>query len=102
MGYYINKVKGETAPTTDKAEFLRAHAAAREIPRPSALCPDLVCVVSNGFFDAAAYVYSPAELAEFSQDTDPRPRKWLIVPGAAELAGYGYAQPAGAGEKENA
>ena len=113
MGYYINKVEGKIAPTVGKTDFLLTHAKAREIPRPSTLCPDLICVVSNGFFDAAAYIYSPAELAEFSQSGDPRPKKWLIVPEAAVLADYRAAlaeagvahpapatQPGGPGERQ--
>lgn len=46
--------------------------------------PDLVCVVDNGFFAAAAYCYSQGEFEEFSKTT--RPKKWLIVPNAKELA----------------
>ena len=47
--------------------------------------PNLVCVVDNGFFAAAGYAYSNAEFKEFLRD-DGRPKTWLIVPNAKELA----------------
>ena len=36
----------------------------------------VVCVVSNGFFEAAAYCYSKSEIEEFARH-DGRPKTWL-------------------------
>lgn len=87
MGYYINSIGDKDAPVVGKAEFLIENGKAREIARPSVWIPDLVCVVENGLFDAAAYAFSPEEFAEFSRN-DGRFKTWLIVPDAAKLSGY--------------
>jgi hypothetical protein len=53
----------------------------------------LVCVVDNRPhmpFDAAMYIPDQYELerARVRPLEDHRPRRWLIVPGAADLSGY--------------
>ena len=87
MGYYINGIGDKDAPTVGKAEFLVENGNARKIARPATIVSDLVCVVENGMFDAAAYIFSPEELIKFSRN-DGRLKTWLIVPDAAALSGY--------------
>ena len=81
MGRYI-----ATPALKGKAEYLCKEWAAKVIERPlswDALPPDkaLVCVVSNGPFEAAAYVYGPGEFEEFGvpRQDDPRPRTFLLM-----------------------
>lgn len=84
MGYYINEdSKGNILPNLGKAEALLNDGAtpAEKVEYQ----PNLVCVVNNGMFEAAAYAYSPEEFNEFNR-FDGRPKKWLIHPQAKELA----------------
>lgn len=86
MGYYINSLADTTLlPATGKAQFLIEKAGAKLIDPPSVFIEDLVCVVENGFFDAAGYAFCEEEFEVFSTP-DGRPKKWLIVPNAKELA----------------
>ena len=86
MGYYINKLAtGRILPPKGKANALVNDGAT--IVDGSSFQPDLICVVENGYFEAAAFVYSQAEYDEFATD-DGRPKVWLTHPKAAELAGY--------------
>ena len=39
----------------------------------------VICVVDNGAFEAAAFAYSEAELKEFSDPSDDRPKTWVIM-----------------------
>jgi hypothetical protein len=98
MGYYINNTNvGEgksnpfdwQLPATGKADaILEAGIGAKEIKRPSEWQPDLVCVVENGVFDAAAYAFDEEEFLVFADPHDTRRKRWLIVPNAAKLSGY--------------
>ena len=80
MGYYIN---GIGSSYQEKIQNLKALGA--QITDAS-YKPDLVCVVNNGPFAAAAYCYSEGEFQAFNDPTDNRPRTWLVVPDAKELA----------------
>lgn len=40
----------------------------------------LICVVDNGLFEAAAWVYDRREFVEFSDTRDSRPKQWLLIP----------------------
>jgi hypothetical protein len=59
---------------------------ARIIPPPSTFKPHLVCVVENGFFDAAALAFSPAEMEVFLDPGDDRTKTWLEYEFAEKLA----------------
>lgn len=84
MGYYVNKdSKGQSLPSTGKAQALVADGAIRVSPEWQ---ENLVCVVENGFFDAAAYCYNEKEFDYFIENPDPRPKTWLVHPMAKELA----------------
>jgi hypothetical protein len=88
MGYYINQVNGKIAPAKQKAKFLIEEGDAKIVDQNSlTFQKDLVCVVENGPFDAAAYIFSENEMRDFNYP-DGRNKTWLIVPNAANLAGY--------------
>ena len=57
---------------------------ATKIDAPQTFQEDLVCVVDNGMFDAAAYLYNEAEMEYFKKHTGNK--VFLIVPNAKELA----------------
>jgi hypothetical protein len=48
--------------------------------------PNLVCVVDNGFFEAAGYCFNENEFEAFNSPSDPRPKIWLVHPDAENLA----------------
>lgn len=103
MGYYI-----ETELPTGKAKQLLdkypcTQLAMRHAAKPHwktsmarVICHklmedfDLVVVVTNGGFDAAAYAFDQRELDHFMSDEDKRVRSLLVFPKgmAAKLSGY--------------
>lgn len=90
MGYYI-----ETPENQSKAKQLCELHSAETSPVPGSLAEiaedkALICVISNGRFDAAALVYSDRELRDFQEPGDNRPRTWLLMDKALahRLAGY--------------
>lgn len=89
MGYYI-----ETGERFGKADYLKEHHAAEVVCRSETfhLFPDkdIVAVVDNGHFEAAAFAYSLAELETFTRVSDPRPVVYLALPKGvgAKLSGY--------------
>lgn len=86
MGYYINQLSnGRDLRPKGKANALVNDGAT--IVDGSSFQPNLICVIENGFFEAAAFIYSQNEYDEFAAVTD-RPKVWLTHPQAAELAGY--------------
>lgn len=84
MGYYI-----ETPSPFDKASQLLSLEGARPsafhegLPGPDHV---LVCVVDNGWMEAAGVVYDENELRAFSDPTDYRPKQWLTLPRATAIA----------------
>lgn len=91
MGYYIQ------GPTTGKADYLLAeHPDFREVTWSEAAVARamndvaVVVVVENGPFDAAAFAFSDDEFLEFTQVTDPRPKRFLLGPKdvVEKLSGY--------------
>lgn len=88
MGYYINTVNGQPLPAKFKSDsILEKVTGSRIISPPQQFQEDLVCVVNNGPFEAAAYCYNQQEMDAFLYP-DGRMKTWLIVPGAAELSLY--------------
>ena len=80
MGRYIHT----GAVVTGKANAIIEQHGAEEISQPKSWSdiPEgkaLVCVVENGFFDAAAYAYSPDEFIEFTRPDDRRRKRWLLL-----------------------
>lgn len=79
MGFYI-----ETPEPNDKAgQIIRLHGAEPASPVGYDFAgPDaLICVVSNGFFDAAGICHSPSERDHFATP-DGRPKRWIKLPKA--------------------
>lgn len=86
MGRYINKdSKGNKLPSLDKVHHLIQDGAVL-VAYPK-FQPNLICVVENGYFDAAAYCYSEDEFRAFIR-FDGRAKTWLIHPKAAEISDY--------------
>jgi len=86
MGYYINEnSKGEPIGPQSKTKALIADGA--RIVSGDKFEENLICVVQNGFFDAAGYAYSEAEWKVMSE-SDGRRKIWLVHPMAKELSGY--------------
>lgn len=84
MGYYINtNSKGEELAPNSKALQLVADGA--KIVKPE-WQENLVCVVENGFFDAAGYCFNEKEFLHFLNDGSGRPKTWLVHPMAKDLA----------------
>jgi hypothetical protein len=88
MGRYINELpNGEKLPANGKADKLLSTVEGTEELEtvPEKWEEDIVCVVDNGSFEAAAYAYNESELQEFSR-FDGRPKRWLKVPNAGAFA----------------
>jgi hypothetical protein len=85
MGYYV-----ETSSTHGKArEIVSKHGAILLPGTPDAFAPPpdsvLVCVVDNGWMEAAGIAYDAREFAVFTHPDDPRPRTWLALPKATAV-----------------
>jgi hypothetical protein len=87
MGYYIDQTAdGKVLPGKGKADFILANIPGLyEVPEPVKFTDNLVCIVSNGLFDAAAFAFCTNEMECFKHP-DGRPKRWLIVPDAAKIA----------------
>ena len=83
MGRYINEINGIGlgASFRDKSLGIEKNGGTK-ISQPTEFGPDLVCVVDNGFFAAAAFCYSKDELEQFSVE-DGRPKQWYKLPNAS-------------------
>ena len=91
MGYYI-----QTGQASNKAaDIIRLHGA--EVIHPKSdefnqqrLCGKaIICVINNGPFDAAAFVYTPQEFLYFLEEMSNRQKTWLATDWnkACELTG---------------
>ena len=90
MGYYINEPK--MGARFKAATLVEEYGAEQTLPTPpSNVPPDkaLVCVVENGLFDAAAFVFSDREYHEVIRP-DGRPRTWLLMDRAWVVMVTGY------------
>lgn len=84
MGKYLNvNSKGESLSPINKASQLIADGATRVTPE---FQENLVCVVENRFFDAAAYCETELEFNAFNDPDDHRRKIWLVYEHVAELA----------------
>lgn len=82
MGYYI-----ETGQPRYKADSILADVPnskevalneAREAMNDANL--GVVCVVENGFFDAAGFCFDLNEFDVFADPKDDRPKRWITMP----------------------
>lgn len=93
MGYYI-----ETDSSRNKANWIESNLNAVQCLNASTAKATAskdnipVCVVDNGFFEAAAIIYSRREFDSVNRSDDYRPKTWLLVP-VAELVGKNYIDP---------
>jgi hypothetical protein len=88
MGKYINQTSNGAMGSSynSKREALIADGA-KVLINPTRFVNNMVCVVNNGHFAAAAYVYSEGEFVEFSNvEEDPRPKTWFIWDKVKEFA----------------
>lgn len=86
MGRYINQnSKGESLPANGKAAALIADGA-KVISQPTEFEENVVCVVENGMFDAAGYMFNANELKAFTYPGDNRPKTWLKYEHADKLS----------------
>lgn len=78
MGRYINKTTRGSVGTSAAAKCDAIIAdGGKEIKTPKEFQPNLVCVVDNGMFGAAAHAYSEREMNVFKMN-DGRPKRWFI------------------------
>ena len=85
MGYYINKIGENFLPAKGKAEMLLENGGTKVDGKN--FQENLICVVDNGPFEAAAYCYNQNEYEEFARN-DGRSKVWLTHPDAATLSGF--------------
>jgi len=79
MGKYVNiNSKGSLGRSAgEKCDGILADGG-KEIKTPKEWQPNLVCVVDNGHFGAAAHAYSEREMKDFQQPSDTRPKRWFV------------------------
>lgn len=88
MGYYINQdSKGNALKPYGKTAALIADGA-KSVSSSEGFQPNLVCIVLNGPFDAAAYVFDEKEFEHFNMAGDKRTKQWVVYEHAAKLSGY--------------
>lgn len=79
MGYYIQ------GPASGKAQYLVEQFAGKIVEQPHFFSDvpkgeELVVVVDNGPFEAAAWAFSKREFEEFTDQSDARPKLFVLVP----------------------
>lgn len=86
MGKYINSTSKGPLDSHDKAASIVADGGIKLGSAPTDFVPNLVCVVNNGPFEAAAYCNSANEFAAFNDAGDYRPKIWLTWDKVAQFA----------------
>lgn len=77
MGKYVNHTSaGAVGASADSKCQAIINDGGIEIPEPKEFIPNLVCVVNNGMFGAAAYAYNESEFNCFKRP-DGRPKRWF-------------------------
>lgn len=83
MGKYINETSnGTLLGARGKVQQLLNDGAKRT---DATWKPNLICVIDNGLFEAAAYMYSEGEFEEF-HGIEGRQKTWLIHEGVEAIA----------------
>lgn len=87
MGQYINQTQNGVLGTSfvQKCEGL-LKLGATEINVPKEFVPNLVCVLDNVLFGAAAFIYNEDELKVFTDPSDERPKRYFIWDKVEEFA----------------
>lgn len=80
MGAYVNSTsKGKIgASFNEKCDALKNDGAIELDYTPQSFQADLVCVVDNGLFAAAAHLFSEAEFEAFTNPNDRRPKRFFV------------------------
>ncbi len=79
MGKYINQTsKGFVGTSANEKALSLIQDGAQAIPQPKTFIANLVCVIDNGIFGAAGYIYNEGEFRVFADPTDTRLKKWFI------------------------
>lgn len=79
MGKYINKTSKCMVGSSARDKCLAIlEDGGVEIDEPKNFIQNLVCVVDNGYFGAAAYAYSEQEMKCFQNSSDTRNKRWFI------------------------
>lgn len=87
MGYYINNnSKGEPMAASFESKC-RSIIADGGVECDSTFKENLVCVVNNGMFAAAAFAYDEQERDEFAAH-DGREKRWFTYEHAKRLSGF--------------
>ncbi|MFW5804755.1 MAG: hypothetical protein ACOCWG_05950 [bacterium] len=78
MGFYID------GPTLGKVDFIKKKYDGEIVSRPNNfndIPPNkaLICVVNNGFFEAAGFCFDEFELKSFLSPSDERPKTWMLI-----------------------
>jgi len=92
MGLYLEKLKDGSPLRGDKSAALIGDGA-RELFAPwIGFQPNLVCVVKNETYDAAAYIYNWKEFLRFRfvVDVEGLPTRWFIYQDSPEIARMAY------------
>jgi len=83
MGFYIEVEQ----PTKKAQQLCRIGAEVRSLPSfPPPQGKVLICVLENGFFDAAGICYDQKEFNDFNDPKDTRPKTWLHMDRAQVIA----------------
>lgn len=88
MGIYINKTQNGMMGHSikEKCDALFDAGAKYMGVIPVSYEPNMICVVNNGPFAAAAYLYSEQEYKVFTDPNDTRPKAFFIWDRVEEFA----------------
>ena len=90
MGFYINHTTTENLDNYNYSEKIEAiiFDGGAIIEPPTEWSWDLVCVINNGHFAAAGYIFNKNEMKVFLDTFDTHTKTWLKYDKAMEMAGY--------------
>jgi hypothetical protein len=92
MGYYINLPESKGKLQQIQSRFEGAEALQHK-PKSFSEVPEgraLICVVDNGPFEAAAFVYSEDEFHVTADPRDVRPKYWVLIDLEDAINATGY------------
>lgn len=78
MGYYVNETQNGYLGTNFEEKcsaFLNVGAV--ELDNSEIFVQNMICVVDNGLFAAAAYLYNEDEWKKFTNPTDTRKKRFF-------------------------
>jgi len=88
MGKYVDQTtKGQVGASFEAKCKALLEDGAIIVPKPDKFIPNLVCVIDNGYFGAAGYMYSESEFKKFADPSDTRPKRWFVWDKVEQFAG---------------